>query len=161
MFYNQGDFGQFVDLYVQEQKNQLIQLSLSKYTNEELMSLIDEMIHSKILNRYFLLEFLDCLPKFKSINLIFNSLIHGNKPSDFHKYCDGILGTLILIRSGCFIAGVYTDQDWQGDHEIKKSNNTFLFSINKKRIYTIKNPEQAIYCAQEYLPIVGGFVIRW
>ena len=36
------------------------------------------------------------------------------EPKDFHRLCDGVGPTVVLVRVNNFIFGGYTDQDWAG-----------------------------------------------
>ena len=76
-------------------------------------------------------------PKISHIRLIYITAEDGINPEDFHRCCDGVLGTLTLIRSkNERIARRYTDLDWEVD-EFKSSRRSYFFSVDNKRKYDI------------------------
>jgi len=98
------------------------------------------------------------LPQNKSWYLLFQASFDGFNVSSFHSKCDGILGTLVLIKSeNSNIFGGYTEADWKIDYTDKYDAKAFLFSlINSYNIpvkMTISSPWNAIY---SYPNIVFG-----
>jgi len=90
------------------------------------------------------------LPQNKSWYLLFQASFDGFNVSSFHSKCDGILGTLVLIKSeNSNIFGGYTEADWKIDYSNKYDAKAFLFSlINSYNIpvkMTISSPWNAIY----------------
>ena len=90
------------------------------------------------------------LPQNKSWYLLFQASFDGFNVSSFHSKCDGILGTLVLIKSeNSNILGGYTEADWKIDYSNKYDAKAFLFSlINSYNIpvkMAISSPWNAIY----------------
>ena len=85
----------------------------------------------------------------------------GEKASDFHKNCDNIPRTLILIKTikGVTFGG-FTEQTWSNEKEqkgdLKEDNNSFIFSLEKRQIYNIKPGQKAIWCHPQYGPCFYG-----
>ena len=87
---------------------------------------------------------LNWLPrKPNKITLLMNSNKDGDSTKTFMDKCKGKCPTLAVIKTtNGYVFGGYTTQIWkQGE---VKDNNAFVFSINKKRKYNIKQPEHAI-----------------
>lgn len=78
---------------------------------------------------------------------------------EFHASCDEAKETLIVAKSGDFIAGGYSDQSWDGIKVYKGSSKAFLFSLNRNRIYKIEDQNFAIGCWPNLGPIFGGELI--
>lgn len=105
------------------------------------------------------IEFLATLfSHYRSVELLLNSRNHGGDNKTFHKLCDDKGPTLIVIKSGNFFAGGFTDQNWNGNDTFKASEKSFLFSIDKRKKYPIKKNQvqYAIYCHPNYGPLFGG-----
>lgn len=96
--------------------------------------------------------------KIKTSSKIMNSKTHGGLARDFHRRCDKFTNTLVIAKSGEFIAGGFTDVLWDGSG-MKESKNTFLFSFNKKKKYQVINSKNAICCEPEYGACFGGKLI--
>ena len=82
--------------------------------------------------------------------LIFRMSENGDNSSDFHKYCDGVGPTLILIKTDRDrIFGGFTPLNW-GTKNVEvydKMNRTFIFSLNLMKKYNmIDNKKRAITC---------------
>lgn len=93
----------------------------------------------------------------KNYNLIFKASKDGYKGEDFHKKCDKIKNTLIIIltKNGRRFGG-FTDLTWDNEHKYsrKKGGNSFIFSFDYKEIYFKKNDIYDIYgeiCCFYYL----------
>ena len=88
---------------------------------------------------------LNWLPrKPNKITLLMNSNKHGESRKSFMDKCKGKCPTLAVIKTtNGYVFGGYTTQMWR-DGDFVKDNNAFVFSIDKKRKYKIKKPEQAI-----------------
>lgn len=79
----------------------------------------------------------------------------GQTPSDFHKRCDHLQGTLTIIRTEDeFVFGGYTSQSWSGNEE-KKDNKAFLFSTIIKTIFPVKKDYIAINAKPILFPTFG------
>ena len=81
-------------------------------------------------------------------------LIHG--AINFHSRCDNIPNTLVLIKSaGNRRFGGFTTAQWSSSGEWKDDPNSFLFSLDKQKIYSYKNNGYAIHNHKDYGPIFG------
>jgi hypothetical protein len=80
----------------------------------------------------------------------------------FHSKCNGILGTLVVVRAGeNQIFGGYTEQDWNGYSQYKNDPFAFLFSLVNTYNISVKMPvilpQYAIYTYYNYYgPSFGG-----
>ena len=90
------------------------------------------------------------------LNLLFRASRDGDKISAFHKLVDGISPTISLIQTkNNYIFGGFTDHVWDSSSGCVRTNNTFMFSSNKNKIYMGKNGG-LIHCTQEYGPWFCG-----
>ena len=86
--------------------------------------------------------------------IIFRANTDGDTALAFHKKCDGIKNTLILIKaSGNKRFGGFTTETWDGEDINKKDKESFIFSIDKMKIYDIIEGENAINCNQDLGPV--------
>lgn len=95
-------------------------------------------------------------PLIKTFKLTYRSIgVEESADSIFHETVDDQNNLLIIAKSGQFIAGGFTDQNFTG--KFKSSLNTFLFSIDKNRQYKLK-PEFtncAISSNRNHGPVFG------
>ena len=93
---------------------------------------------------------LNWLPrKPNKITLLMNSNIDGDSTKTFMDKCNGKCPTLAVIKTtNGYVFGGYTTQMWK-EREVK-DNNAFVFSIDKKRKYNIKQPEHAFGLFMNY-----------
>ena len=74
--------------------------------------------------------------KIKKLKKIFQATKDGGDPITFHKLCDGISNTLVLYQSaGDRRFGGFTSQSWKSEGGLVSDKNSFLFSLDKKKIY--------------------------
>ena len=86
--------------------------------------------------------------------IIFRSNIDGDLAQTFHQKCDKIKNTLILIKaSGNKRFGGFTSETWDGDDVNKKDDKSFIFSIDKMKVYDIIEGENAINCNPDLGPV--------
>lgn len=94
--------------------------------------------------------------KFK---LLYRGTRDGMDVNSFHKKCDDVEHTLTIIRSNYGkICGGYSDQKWNLTNNYKQSAKTWLFSIDEKQKFPIKqaNVTYATYSNAGYGPTFGG-----
>jgi hypothetical protein len=96
-----------------------------------------------------------------SWSLIYQASTDGFLSSIFLAKCNGILGTLVVIRVGINeIFGGYTEADWSGSGQYKYDSNAFIFSlVNNYNItvkMSVKYPQYAIYAYDSYGPTFGA-----
>ena len=90
------------------------------------------------------------------LSLLFRASRDGDTIKAFHDRVDGISPTISLIETKTnYIFGGFTDHAWDSKSGCVKTNNTFMFSFNKKKIYIGKNGGQ-IHCANDYGPWFCG-----
>ena len=78
--------------------------------------------------------------KIKQIKKLYQATIDGGEPSIFHKKCDGIRNTLIIYQSkGNRRFGAFASESWETNDSNKSDKNCFLFSIDRKKIFSIKD----------------------
>ena len=97
----------------------------------------------------------------KNYNLIFKASKDGYKGEDFHKKCDGVSNTLIIIltKNGRRFGG-FTDLTWDNgtNYSSKRGGNSFIFSLDYQEIYFKKNGAYGeIYCFYLYGPVFNDF----
>ena len=90
------------------------------------------------------------------LSLLFRASRDGDTIKAFHDRVDGISPTISLIETKTnYIFGGFTDHAWDSKSGCVKTNNTFMFSFNKKKIYIGKNGGY-IHCANDYGPWFCG-----
>ena len=86
------------------------------------------------------------------LSLLFRASRDGDTIKAFHDRVDGISPTISLIETKTnYIFGGFTDHAWDSKSGCVNTNNTFMFSFNKKKIYIGKNGGY-IHCANDYGP---------
>ena len=83
--------------------------------------------------------------------------------AEFHQACDNIPNTLVIIKSGQYIAGGYTEVAWSSPESSTYSSSpsglTFLFSVNKERVFGLKAKGEAINLDENIGPSFGNNAI--
>ena len=132
---------------------------INKYEEKESEKEKEEQLISfsgtEILNNESKKMLLSWLPRKPiKITLLLNSNIDGDSTSTFMDKCSGKCPTLSVIKTTKGnIFGGYTTQLWkQGKVQ---DRNAFVFSIDKKKKYNIKNPEYAIGFENNYFWMFG------
>ena len=96
--------------------------------------------------------------------LIYRATEDGDTAKNFHQNCDGIFGTLCIVKTrGGWIFGGYTALAWDSDEETEKKDlDSFVFSINLEKIYYATEKEDySIYCDKNKGPcFIGMFSIE-
>ena len=106
-----------------------------EYEKENLIKLLREGINSK--NNINIIK----------LNLLFRATVDGDNNKAFHKCCDNISPTVSIIQTKKnFIFGGYTDHVWDSFSNCVETNNTFMFSLNKNKIYPGKKGCAHIHC---------------
>ena len=78
--------------------------------------------------------------KIKEIKKIFQATVDGGEPNDFFNKCCGIKNTLVLYESaGKRRFGGFASESWGNIYNEKSDKNCFLFSLDKNKIFTIKD----------------------
>lgn len=96
-------------------------------------------------------------------SLRFNLLIRGTRDGfdaqTFHKKCDNIKNTLVLIKTNFGkTCGGFTEVAWSCYGGYREQSNSFLFSIDQKAKFPLKKAWQkySICVDTSYLPTFGG-----
>src|SRR3990167_5625337 len=65
---------------------------------------------------------------------------HTNVAAEFHQACDNIPNTLVIIKSGQYIAGGYTEVAWESTTSrcSRETQKSFIFSANRQEIYPVR-----------------------
>ena len=92
--------------------------------------------------------------------LIYKLTKDGDSVDVFHKLCDNISPSLVLVETAEKRKfGGYTTCVWSSTKGGKKDGKTFLFSFDEKKMYKKKEEsknERDIYCRKDAGPIFGG-----
>ena len=90
----------------------------------------------------------------KEIKKLYQATRDGDEPFIFHEKCDNIANTLVLYKSaGNRRFGGFASECWTSKEEIKLDKNSFLFSLDQKKIYPPKNKNYyQIVCNQNEGP---------
>ena len=95
----------------------------------------------------------------RGLSKLYQASIDGGEPINFHKKCDNIPNTLVLIKSeGKRRFGGFTPIPWKskGGFIEDKKNQTFVFSLDNKKIYNlISIYRKAVYHHEDYGPCFG------
>jgi len=96
--------------------------------------------------------------KFKLVYKTYNRF-PGGDIKDFHKICDNLQNTLIIVKSNKAVFGGFTSLDWSGENVSKQDANAFIFSLRNKYNRPLKlscSPGAvAIRCRPDCGPIFG------
>ena len=120
---------------------------------------IKESFNSKIIDSIYSINFIfyyikeiDKSLNFNNIRLLYRASRDGDSTKTCHKLCDNKQNVLIIIKSDIgYIFGGYskigfkTSKNWDGE----KDNNSFLFSIDLKRIYPALKDKNTIIISDE------------
>ena len=128
---------------------------------------INFRLNSKIVDSYTYILLLktwindnENMNKIIKTKLLYRLSRDGDSVETFHKLCDNISPTLMLVetKEGRKFGG-YTTCIWSINKGGKKDGKTFLFSFDEKKVYKKKEEsknERDIYCRKDAGPIFGG-----
>ena len=117
------------------------------------------------INFDFVKKRLELINKEKKLNLImlYSAKKNGDKCQKFHQFCDNHHNTLIIIKTdNNNIFGGFAGKTWNSwELGRKKDKKSFLFSLNKKKIYN-SNPEKKyhLYCSENDGPCFYAFSVE-
>ena len=87
--------------------------------------------------------------KFK---LLYQATKNGDKISDIENSVYNCSPTLFLVYTKKGIkCGGFTNAFWKSDSNYKIDNKAFLFNLTNKKIFHIKNPNQAIIMSSNHI----------
>ena len=147
-------------MILMEERLKILEEKMAKYDQtkkeEEKKNLL--FTGSEILTNEAKDMLLNWLPrKPNKITLLMNSNKDGDSTKTFMDKCKGKCPTLAVIKTtNGYVFGGYTTQMWKTGKV--KDNNAFVFSIDKKRKYNIKQPEHAIGLDMNYYWIFLIFI---
>ena len=94
----------------------------------------------------------------KDINKLYQATKDGGDPINFHSKCDNIPNTLVLIKSeGNRRFGGFTPIPWksEGGYKQDPENKTFVFSLDNKKIYYLKDINYVVCHSKKSGPCSG------
>ena len=96
-----------------------------------------------------------------TLNLLYKATADSDRAKVFHKKCDKAKNTLVFIETdkGKRFGG-YTSATWKGNGLEKYDEESFVFSLDKMKIYENIQGEKAIGCYPKYGPVFLGCQIR-
>ena len=100
--------------------------------------------------------------KIEKIKKLYQATVDGGDSEIFHKKCDNIPNTLVLIKSqGLRRLGGFTSIPWKSEKKNSFVNDlerkTFVFSLDKKKIYNLKKSDlRAVSHCMQSGPCFGG-----
>ena len=96
-----------------------------------------------------------------TLNLLYKATADSDRAKVFHKKCDKAKNTLVFIETdkGKRFGG-YTSVTWKGKSLEKYDEESFVFSLDKMKIYENIQGEKAIGCYPKYGPVFLGCQIR-
>ena len=109
---------------------------------------------SKITNNneiQFIVDYLKETEEFKNknfkLNLLYRGTRDGDRTENVHKICDGLKNIIVFMKSEEGNSyGMYSAIGWETRKEFEYpiDDNSFLFSLNKKKIFRAKKEKVAI-----------------
>ena len=142
---------------IEENKNLYQEVNQLKTFTKFLNTIRGLKFESKIIdslnNIEFLLEYIlqnDKAFNFRKIQLLYRGSKDGDKTKTCHNLCDEKKHVLIFMKSSNgYIFGGYSKIGFKANNdpmnfEYKKDNNSFLFSINLKKIYPVVKDKAVI-----------------
>ena len=99
--------------------------------------------------------------KVRKVKKLYQATIDGGESINFHKKCDNIPNTLVLIKSeGQRRFGGFTPIPWKSETSEKwitdSKKLTFIFSLDNRKIYYLKDADYATYHYINSGPCFGG-----
>ena len=71
---------------------------------------------------------------------------------EFHEKCDNIPSILVVCKSGDQIFGGYTPLPFKSNDSYGHDEDSFIFSLNRKKKYQKKSSSDSIWCYKNYGP---------
>ena len=103
----------------------------------------------------------DILVKGVKFNLVYKAFDLDDKASTFHRKCDNLELSLILIETDKDVRfGGFTTKSWKGNNIKKFDKHSFVFNLNNNKIYDIIEGYPAIGCYPNCGPVFFGCQIR-
>ena len=155
---------------IYELKQNMDEKKLTNYFLEDIKNKY-ELNKGNIINEYneinfeFVKKRLELINKDKKLNLLmlYSAKINGDKCQKFHHFCDNHHNTLIIIKTDKnIIFGGFAGKTWNSwELGRKKDIKSFLFSLNKKKIYNSKPDSKFhLYCSENDGPCFYAFSVE-
>ena len=96
-------------------------------------------------------------------HLLYNAKINGDKSQTFHRLCDFHKNTLLIVKTDQnIIFGGFANKTWHSQElGRKKDIKSFIFSLNKQKIYNPKiDSKYHLYCSEYDGPCFYAFSIE-
>ena len=93
-----------------------------------------------------------------SSKLLFRGSEHNFSAAQFHKHCDGIENTLVIIKTEFDkVIGGSTPDKWHSQNKDVNdvTGKMFLFSLTLLEKYKYTKEKRSIYCGKDYGPVFG------
>ena len=101
------------------------------------------------------------LQKGVKFTILFKAIEMGDRASIFHQKCDGVEMSLVIIETDKGVRfGGFTTKSWEGNCVQKIDNDSFVFSVDRKKIYDVIRNEPAVGCYPKFGPVFFGCQIR-
>ena len=154
-----------------EKDNLINQLKKEIFVLNQGNILKNDLLKSKIINEKNMKNFefvenrLKLFNKDKTItyHLLYNAKINGDKSQTFHRLCDFHKNTLLIAKTDQnIIFGGFANKTWHSQElGRKKDIKSFIFSLNKQKIYNPKiDSKYHLYCSEYDGPCFYAFSIE-
>ena len=159
---NINNINNLIDNYIENFKKDIEK----KIPEFQTKNLIKESIIIKNVEEESLIGDMISNLKIKKYRLIFRATRDGDSANIFHTLCDNYNKLVILIETQKGLRfGGYTSRNFRVSSHMKDDNNSFLFSLDLKKVFKIIPGKNAIYCypksgpcfSQESLYIPNNF----
>ena len=94
----------------------------------------------------------------KRIKKLYQAAVCWGDPNNFHTKCYNIPNSLTVIKTeNNRRFGRFTSSTWETNNtgEFKKDKKAFIFSLDNKKIYDVKDYNHSIYNYKKYWPCFG------
>lgn len=127
---------------IQSLEPRLFKLNTKILDSEDEKSFFEKMMKEKFLNKNY------------KLNLLFRATTDGDV-AEFHSKCDNKMNVIVLYQTIKNIKfGGYSSIGFDSSYQWKKDDKSFIFQINKKKIYNAKGDQQ-IGCYNNMGPSFG------
>ena len=134
-------------------ENKLNEIIKEKEEKKKKKELYGQINKSSIINKEEIDLFMNWLDqKPKKMKLLLDSKIDGDLTQTFYNKCGGKFPTVVFVKTtkGKRFGG-YCSIGWENKKGgALKDTNSFIFSLDKKKKYKIKNPDKAIQTSSSY-----------
>ena len=139
-------------------KEKLLPLKEEKEKEEKLEIFKESKIIKNYEDKVMISNWLKPNSKIK-FNLLYQVSRDGDRTSTFHNKVNGIAPTLTLVKTKAgYKCGGYTSLIWDQTGAMRKDELAFVFSLDKKKKYTIKSDQikNGIQGSTSYFAFGGG-----